>query len=285
MVRNVARAVCAMSVVAVVTTSVFSGRAGAADAPAIWRPTPRTTWQWQLTGSPVDTSITVQMYDVDLFDTDPAVVSTLHGLGRKAICYMSAGTWEDWRQDASRFPASVIGTRNGWEGEKWLDIRNLDVLGPIIEARMDLCKAKGFDGVEPDNVDGYANSTGFPLSSADQLKFNTFLANAAHARGLSIGLKNDLDQVKALEPLFDWALNEECFRYNECSALTSFVQAGKAVFHVEYNREPAAFCPTTTALGFSSMKKKLNLDAYRVACDPSSPAPPPAAPRGLRVVR
>jgi len=284
MVRNAARAACALSVVAVVTTTVFSGRAGAADAPTIWHPTPRTTWQWQLTGSPVDTSIAVQMYDVDLFDTDPAVVSVLHGQGRKSICYMSAGTWEDWRQDASRFPASVIGKGNGWEGEKWLDIRNLDVLGPIIEARMDLCKAKGFDGVEPDNVDGYANSTGFPLSSADQLKFNTFLANAAHARGLSVGLKNDLDQVKALEPLFDWALNEECFRYNECGALTPFVEAGKAVFHVEYNREPAAFCPTTTALGFSSMKKKLNLDAYRISCD--VPAPPAlVAPKGLRIAR
>ena len=50
---------------------------------------------------------------------------------------------------------------------------------------------------------------------------------------------------------------------------------------IEYNREPAAFCPTTTALGFSSMKKNLNLDAYRIACDPSSPS----APKGLRIVR
>ena len=281
---SVARVMCALGVAALVTTTVFDRRAGAADAATIWRPALRTTWQWQLTGSPIDTSLKVQMYDVDLFDTDPIVISTLHSQGRKAICYMSAGTWEDWRPDANQFPASVKGQGNGWEGEKWLDIRNLDVLGPIMEARMDLCKAKGFDGVEPDNVDGYANTTGFPLSNVDQMKFNTFLANAAHARGLSVGLKNDLDQVKALEPLFDWALNEECFRYNECPQLTPFVQAGKAVFHVEYNREPAAFCPTTTALGFSSMKKKLNLDAYRVACD-ASLAPALAAPKGLRIVR
>ncbi|PYR60326.1 MAG: endo alpha-1,4 polygalactosaminidase, partial [Acidobacteria bacterium] len=165
-----------MGVAALVTTTVFDRRAGAADAATIWRPALRTTWQWQLTGSPIDTSLNVQMYDVDLFDTDPIVISTLHSQGRKAICYMSAGTWEDWRPDANQFPASVKGQGNGWEGEKWLDIRNLDVLGPIMEARMDLCKAKGFDGVEPDNVDGYANTTGFPLSNVDQMKFNTFLA-------------------------------------------------------------------------------------------------------------
>jgi hypothetical protein len=276
--------VCLLGSAILVSTTVFTERIGASTASSVWRPAPRTTWQWQLTGSPIDTSLDVQMYDLDLFDTDAAFVSALHAQGRKAICYMSAGTWENWRSDASSFPASVKGQGNGWPGEKWLDIRNLDVLGPIMEARLDACKAKGFDGVEPDNVDGYANSTGFPLTGADQIAFNTFFANAAHARGLSVGLKNDLDQVRALEPLFDWALNEECFRYNECVALTPFVQAGKAVFHVEYSREPAAFCPATTALGFSSMKKKLNLDAYRIACDAPA-APGPAAPKGIRIVR
>jgi hypothetical protein len=69
----------------------------------------------------------------------------------------------------------------------------LDSLGPILFARLDLAVAKGCDGVEPDNVDGYANNTNFPLTVQDQLQFNIWLANEAHARGLSIGLKNDLD--------------------------------------------------------------------------------------------
>ena len=217
--RTVVRGACALSVVALGTTTVFDRTAGAADSPTIWRPAPRTTWQWQLTGSPIDTSLVVQMYDVDLFDTNPIVVSTLHGQGRKAICYMSAGTWEDWRPDASQFPASVKGNGNGWEGEKWLDIRNLGVLGPIIEARMDLCKAKGFDGVEPDNVDGYANGSGFPLTAATQLDYNRFLAAEARARALSVGLKNDLDQIGDLVVSFDWALDEQCFQYDECDTL------------------------------------------------------------------
>ena len=131
---------------------------------------------------------------------------------------------------------------------------------------LDLCRDKGFDGVEADNVDGYANDSGFPLTADDQLAYNRFLAGAAHARGLSIGLKNDLDQVAELEPDFDWALNEECFAFDECDLLSPFVAAGKAVFHVEYDVDTAVFCPATTALGFSSLRKRLDLDAWQEPC-------------------
>ena len=162
------------------------------------------------------------------------------------------------RPDAGAFPDAVKGDSNGWSGERWLDIRRLDVLGPIMQRRLDLCKQKGFDAVEPDNVDGYTNSTGFPLTAADQLTYNRFLATAAHARGLSIGLKNDLDQAQTLEPDFDWALNEQCFQYNECGLLKPFSAAGKAIFEVEYNLDPAQFCPQARTLGIMSMKKKLS---------------------------
>jgi hypothetical protein len=231
----------------------------------IWQPDLNTSWQWQLTGV-VDQSVDAQMFDLDLFDTDASLVTSLHLRGKKVVCYLSAGSWEDWRPDAASFPASVKGHSNGWPGERWLDIRRIDILGPIMEARLDLCKAKGFDAVEPDNIDGYTNSTGFPLTYQDQLRYNIFLATAAHARGLSIGLKNDLDQIKDLLPYFDWALNEQCFQYRECGALSSFVNAGKAVFTVEYGLSTSEFCPQANALNFNSLKKNLNLDADRVAC-------------------
>lgn len=192
-------------------------------------------------------------------------MSSLHSRGRKAICYLSAGSWEDWRPDADRFPSAVLGNSNGWPGERWLDIRRLDVLGPIMEARLDLCKSNGFDAVEPDNVDGYTNGTGFPLTGGDQLRYNRFLADAAHARGLSVGLKNDLEQVEALLPSFDWALNEECFRCRECSLLMPFIDAGKAVFHVEYGSDDS-FCSQTKAMGFFSQRKRPSLDAWRSVC-------------------
>ena len=233
----------------------------------IWRPAPGTTWQWQLTDLPIDQSFNVTMYDIDLFDNEASVVAALHAQGRKVICYISAGTWEDWRPDAATFPAAVKGDAlDNWPGERWLDIRNLTVLGPIMAARMDLCKAKGFDGIEPDNVDGYTNDTGFPITAQHQLAYNRLLASMAHQRGLSVGLKNDLDQVADLEPLFDWAMNEQCFQYEECDPLGRFIQAGKAVFQVEYDLETDEFCPEARSLRFSSMLKRLDLDAYRVPC-------------------
>jgi hypothetical protein len=237
-----------------------------APAPAIWRPAPNTTWQWQLT-TPVDLSVPAQMYDIDLFNNGAEVVSAVHASGRRAVCYLSAGTWEPGRPDSGAFPAAVLGSAvSGWPDERWLDIRRLDILGPIMERRLDLCRARGFDGVEPDNVDGYGNGTGFPLSAADQLAYNRFLVSAAHARGLSIGLKNDLEQVAELQPIYDWALDEECFANSECQLLQPFVQAGKAVFNVEYDLDPASFCPQARSMGFMSMRKELALDAARTPC-------------------
>lgn len=159
------------------------------------------------------------------------------------VCRFSAGSYENWRPDAAAFPAAVLGSDNGWPGEKWLDIRRLDVLGPIMASRMTLCRDTGFDAVEPDKVDGYSNGSGFPLAAADQLAYNRMLAATAHGLGLSVGLKNDIDQVAALEPSFDLAVNEECFAFNECGPLSQFIRAGKAVFNAEYSGRSATFCP------------------------------------------
>jgi hypothetical protein len=230
-----------------------------------WRPVVGSTWQWQL-NTPVDQTVEAQVYDIDLFDNSSAVVASLHARGRKVICYVSMGTWEDWRPDAKKFPASVLGTGNGWPGEKWLDIRRLDVLGPIMEARLDICKAKGFDAVEPDNMDGYANESGFPLSYQDQLNYNRFVAQAAHVRGLAVGLKNDVEQAYELVGDFDFSVNEQCFQYKECNQLAPFIQAGKPVFNVEYKLSTSQFCSTARAMSFSSMKKRLSLGSWRVAC-------------------
>lgn len=52
--------------------------------------------------------------------------------------------------------------------------------------RLDVAVYKGCDGVEPDNVDGYTNNTGFILTAEDQLMYNRFLADEAHERGLLI---------------------------------------------------------------------------------------------------
>ena len=218
------------------------------------------------------------MFDIDIFDVPTATISSLKSSGKKVICYFSAGSYEDWRPDAKAFPAAVLGKTNGWPGEKWLDVRNITALGPIMEARLDLAVEKGCDGVEPDNIDGYTNSTGFPLTAADQIAYNKWLAAEAHERNLSIGLKNDLDQVVQLEAYFDWALNEQCFQYNECDALLPFVQKGKAVFITEYSLATSQFCSKANSMGFMAMKKNLDLDASRTVCwNETALAPTPAA--------
>jgi hypothetical protein len=135
-----------------------------------------------------------------------------------------------------------------------------------MKARLDRCARKGFDGVEFDNVDGYANRTGFPFTGAEQLRYDVWLANQAHRRGLSAALKNDLDQIGKLLPYFDYALDEQCFQYHECSKLKPFLMEHKAVFEVEYALARTAFCPRARSLGFNSMHKHLALGVWRRPC-------------------
>ncbi|GAA3232603.1 endo alpha-1,4 polygalactosaminidase [Actinocorallia longicatena] len=227
-----------------------------------WSPEPGTAWQWQL-DVPVDRSVDVPVYDIDGFENSAAVVDALHERGRKVICYISVGSAENFRPDYKAFPPEVMGESNGWEGERWLDIRRVDVLKPIMARRFDMCRDKGFDAVEPDLTDAYVNKTGFPLTAADQLKYNRMIAKLAHLRGLSVGLKNDLDQIKELVRYFDFAVNEECAEYGECERLEPFVTAGKAVLHVEYALPLGRFCGRK---GFSSMRKRLELGAWRDPC-------------------
>ncbi|WP_438272821.1 endo alpha-1,4 polygalactosaminidase [Streptomyces sclerotialus] len=230
-----------------------------------WRPKPGTDWQWQLSGR-LDRGVDAPVYDIEGFDHTKATVAGLHRDGRKVICYLSVGAWEDWRPDAGDFPESVIGRSNGWEGERWLDIRQLDVLEPLLAKRFDMCRDRGFDAVEPDNVDGYANRSGFPLTAADQLTFNRMVARLAHERGMAVGLKNDLDQIPQLVKDFDFAVNEQCAQYDECDRLTPFIRAGKAVFHVEYELPTDRFCATSRKLKLSSLRKDMDLTAWRQTC-------------------
>jgi hypothetical protein len=249
----------ALAMAGLLSLPLFAGTPG-------WRPPVGTSWQWQLDGT-IDMSARAAIYDVDLFDVPASTVAALHAQGKRVICYMSAGSWENWRPDATAFPSVVIGRSNGWPGEKWLDIRRIDILGPIMSARMDLCKRKGFDGIEPDLVDGYTNNTGFPLTAADQLAYNKWLAAAAHARGLAVALKNDVEQVTELQPYFDFAIVEECLYYRECSGYTPFIKAGKAVLSAEYSGTFPALCRKLPA-GFSGVKKRFSLDAWIQSCVP-----------------
>ncbi len=239
-----------------------------------YRPNVTSTWQWQLTGA-LNTSYDVELYDIDLFESDASLIGSLKAEGRKVICYFSAGSSEEFRPDVGNFPDNVMGNAlDGWEGERWLDIRSQAVV-TVMTRRLDLAQSKGCDGVEPDNVDGFANDTGFDLSSDDQLAYNRFLANEAHRRNLTVGLKNDGDQVTQLLSYFDFNLNEECHAYDECDVLAPFVAAGKPVFNAEYPEDTsgattlaASVCPSAAVAQLRTLILPLDLDdSFRVSCD------------------
>lgn len=236
----------------------------------IWSPEPGTSWQWQLTGDEIDLSYDVDAYDIEGFGNTERTVEEIHRRDAKAICYISVGSWEDWRPDADRFPESVIGQKyEGWDGEWWLDIRKIDELAPIMRDRLDMCADKGFDAVEPDNIDGYTNETGFPLTYDDQLRYNTWLAREAHERGLSIGLKNDGEQAEDLEPYYDWAMTEDCFDGEWCQEMSPFVENGNAVLAAEYTDTGITrddFCGRAWDLRFDAILKRRELGAWRRGC-------------------
>jgi hypothetical protein len=241
--------------------------AAAVHGQEIWRPGSVTPihWQWQL-GRTFDLAADVipgvTVYGLDGFDTPATTVAALKARGCRVIAYFSFGSFENWRPDSAAFPASVKGKDNGWPGEKWLDIRNLAALAPIMQARMDIAREKGFDALEPDNIDGFSNATGFPLTAQHQLEYNRWIATQCHQRGLAVALKNDVEQVEELEPHYDFALNEEAFRYDEWDRYSVFTRNNKAVFNVEYR----AGTPQASALNaarINSLTRDLNLVSPR----------------------
>ena len=85
----------------------------------------------------------------------------------KALCYFSAGTYENWRPDASSFSSSDLGQGvDGWAGEWWLNTNSANVR-KIMTARIELARSQGCDGVDPDNVDAYDNVNGLSLTQND----------------------------------------------------------------------------------------------------------------------
>ncbi|MET0027560.1 MAG: endo alpha-1,4 polygalactosaminidase [Candidatus Thiodiazotropha sp.] len=238
-----------------------------------YRPEVAISWQIQLQGTP-NTGYDVSLYDLDLFDTPGSTLDDLHAAGRRVLCYFSGGSYESWRIDANQFASADLGQAlDGWPGERWLDIRSEQVRTIMLD-RLDLAVSQGCDGVDVDNMDGYANSSGFDLTANDQLDYNRFMADAAHQRGLAIALKNDLDQITQLVDHYDLAVNEQCYQYDECDLLTPFIDQGKPVLQIEYEIRYVndtlarnALCGQSTSAGFSTLILPLELDdSYRFSC-------------------
>lgn len=250
-----------------------AGAIGGVPGSRHWQPPPRTSaWQWQLQGK-IDPTVEAWAYDVDGFEASKGDVRALHRHRRRAICYLDVGSWESFRPDADRFPRSVIGrVYSGFPDERWLDVSRFQLFVKPLEARIQMCARKRFDAVEPDNVAGWENKTGFRITRGDQLRFNRWIADQVHARGMAVALKNDPRQVEQLVGSFDFAIVEECFQYDECGFYEPFIDRDKAVFEAEYELDPDQFCAAAEALGFSAIRK-----SYDLFAEPWEPCEPLAA--------
>jgi hypothetical protein len=229
-----------------------------------WHPKPTTKpWQWQLQGK-INTKIPACVYDVDGFETSKRTVALLHRKHVKVVCYLDVGSWESYRPDKAEFPRSVIGRRyEGFPDERWLDVSRFHLFEKPLKQRFNMCARKGFDAVEPDNIQGWEkeNHTGFRITRQDQLRFNRWVARQVHGRGMSIALKNDGRQADKLIHAYDFAIVEQCFQYHECGYYRTFTRHHKAVFETEYEQKPRQYCKTALALGFSTLHKSYDLFA------------------------
>jgi len=221
-----------------------------------------------------------------------AAVQALHVRGARVIGYVDAGTAETWRPDfpeLQAFDQSCDGCLFGnplsnFPDEYWLNI-NAGVRGinpntgrsettrqfllDEMLARVKEARLIGVDAIEFDDVDAYQSHTGLSITAKAQLSYNAALANLAHRLGLSVGLKNDRDQAEALQPYFDFGIEEQCWQYDECGAVQAWPSLyGKAVFDVEYGSDPAEFFPTSNSAPYDFNSIAKTDDLFDIPYDP-----------------
>jgi len=240
----------------------------------IYIPTPGTTFEWRLDELSTNFTTEAEVIDIDAFDAAPELVANLQAQGKKVIAYLSVGSVEDFREDASDFPPEVIGNvYEGFEDENWLDVRQIDVLAPIMRARLDMVQEKGFDGIEPDNINGYQNNTGFNLTEEDTKIYSRWLIEEAHSRGLSIGQKNAEELIPEMVDEFDWLLTEDAYVEDFYQQLNPYISANKAVFFVEYTDRISEedfqnlVCPEAALQNFSAVLKDRDLTNVTFYCN------------------
>jgi hypothetical protein len=258
-------AAAAVAVAAAVTTQVL--RASAAPdaiqvpvrsaAAAVTAPPANGTFDYQIGGAytPAAGVATVDR------DRGASPVS-----GKYNICYLNA--FQTQPEEASfwtgQHPDLLLKDRNGrpvmdpdWPGEMLLDTSTdakRTAIAAIENQWIDGCASKGFQAIEPDNLDTFTRS-GRRLTQANNVAMATLLATHAHGTGLAIAQKNttELGGTGRSQVGFDFAIAEECQAFNECGEYTG--PYGAKVFEIEYVDEddpsagPAAFRAACTARG------------------------------------
>ena len=232
-----------------------------------WYPVSPLEWQIQLKGE-IDTSQTVDLFVVDLFEASADAITTIHANGSRVVCYFRAGVWEEWRSDAGGYPSTTKGnTLSLFGGLWWQDIRS-ERVESVMRGRLAAADAKGCDGVLVDNVDSYRHDTGFPIAFEDQLSFNRMLISEAHRLDLAIGMTLDSGQMETLVDELDFVVIEQCFSKEECPEVEVFLDQAKPVLALILSEEADAkqTCVAALESGFDPLVKAADLGPERLSC-------------------
>ena len=235
---------CFASAFAVVVAAASVGPAVAADWTA---PPPNAKFDYQIGGDyPLPSGVRVVSRDWFSGEAPPD--------GVYGICYVNAFQTQadengvDRPDERSNWPQELVLTQLGddpnWGGEYLIDISTAETrqaAADWVEPMVEACAAKGFQGVEFDNLDSWTRFDGTPLAGgvpfekAEAVAYAALLADLAHANGLAAAQKNTTQITKgeALGTIgFDFAIAEECGRYKECVAYRAIY--GNTVFVIEY---------------------------------------------------
>jgi Glycoside-hydrolase family GH114 len=182
---------------------------------------------------------------VDRDSSEPAVS------GKYNICYINAfqaqpdatAWWKANHDDLLlKTAAGKYVVDSGWN-ENVLDTTTAakrTALAAIVNGWIDDCKAKGYQAIEPDNLDSWDRSKNL-ITKANNIAFATLLAQHAHSIGLAIAQKNasEIANEGKTQVGFDFAIAEECQRYTgefgakECDDYMHYY--GNNLIEIEYN--------------------------------------------------
>ncbi|WP_411700695.1 endo alpha-1,4 polygalactosaminidase [Conyzicola sp.] len=152
--------------------------------------------------------------------------------GLYSVCYVNGfqtqpADRDDWLGGSPDLVLHVDGrplVDENWPDELILDTSTADKRQRIaakLAQTLDRCASAGFEAIEIDNLDSYTRSDG-RLGQDDAVALATLYAEHAHAAGLAIGQKNsaELGVRGRDEAGFDFAVAEECHRWDECALYT-----------------------------------------------------------------
>lgn len=210
---------------------------------------------------------------MDGFDTAATYVALARSRGIKTICYLDIGTAENNRPDYNSL-AGISGLLGksypGYPSERYIDIRRYPEFIQIMDARLRMCRDKGFDYIEFDIMDAFEDgqaTSGFPLTEQDMVQYVTELSRRTRGYGLKPVQKNTGGSSALLEPLFDAVLFEGCVHANFCTDDAPYVAAGKPAFNAEYPEEWSAgtfdrarVCSTSASAKISTIITSTALD-------------------------